>query len=334
MYRHYQPDSDLRAFIVALPKAERHLHLEGSVSFDQLNQFDPERYPSPPPFWQPDFRFESFYHFQALFDEWILPYHSSVSRYQETARRVFANCAAQGCRYVETSFHLPALHWMSAEGPELLSAIRQAAPDDLEVRVFGGMTHEDLGDHRDLLEAALNWDDLTGIDLHGPEDLPLHKDIPAFWRQARNLGKVTKAHAGEFMSASFVSWAVEELQVSRVQHGVRAIESDATVQQLAANQIALDVCPISNLKLAVKGIPDMKSHPVRKLFDAGVTITINTDDTFMFGNTLVEEYTALVEELGFSRNELVELARNGFQNTTLSTQQLSVIHAELDALIS
>lgn len=332
MNRHYHPDPELREFIVGLPKAERHLHLEGSVTFDQLHDFDPERYPSPPPFWQPDFRFESFYHFQALFDEWIVPYHSSVSRYQETARRVFATCAAQGCRYVETSFHLPAIHWMGTDGPELLSAIKQAAPAGLEVRVFGGMTHEDLGDHRDLLESALHWDDLTGIDLHGPEDLPVHDGVPAFWRRARDLGKVTKAHAGEFMSAAFVRWVVEELQVSRVQHGVRAVESTDVVQTLLTNQIALDVCPISNLKLAVEGVPDMPSHPVRKLFDAGVTLTINTDDTFMFGNTLVEEYCALVEELGFTRQQLIELARNGFRDTSLGAQHLSDIHAELDAL--
>lgn len=332
MNRHYNPDAELKSFIVSLPKAERHLHLEGSISFDQLHEFDPERYPTPPAFWDPDFRFDSFNHFQSLFDEWIVPYHSDIARYQETARRVFANCVAQGCRYVETSFHIPAIHWMGVDGPDLLAAIKQAAPANLEVRLFGGMTHEDLGVHQELLEAALHWEDLAGIDLHGPEDLPVDAGVPAYWRRARELGKVTKAHAGEFMPASFVQWAIQALQVSRIQHGVRAIESSQVVQELIAKDIALDVCPISNLKLAVEGVTDMTVHPIRRLYDAGVTVTINTDDTFMFGNRLEEEYCALVEDLQFSRLELIQLARNGFKDALLDADQQRRIADELDAI--
>jgi adenosine deaminase len=228
--RHFVPDAELAAFVAAIPKTETHLHLEGSVSFAQLHEFDPERYAEPPPFWQPDFRYDGFAHFQAEFDHWVLPYHSSVARYQETARHVFAECLAQGCRYVETSFHLPAIDWIDGDGKDLVDAILDTAPEGLEVRLFGGMTHVDYLQHQNVLEQALTWDRLSGIDLHGPEDLPIDKELPDYWQRARDVGKVTKAHAGEFMPASFVEWVVDYLGVERVQHGVRAIESPTVVE--------------------------------------------------------------------------------------------------------
>ena len=330
--RHYTADAELAAFVADLPKTETHLHLEGSVSFEQLHAFDPERYPDPPPFWQPDFRFDSFDHFSSMFEHWIIPYHTSVERYQATARQVFLRCQAQGCRYVETSFHLPAVAWMNVDGPDLIDAIIEAAPTDLEVRVFAGMGHADYAQHGQLLESALNWDHLAGIDLHGPEDWPVDAQLPDYWRRARDCGKVTKAHAGEFMPAAFVDWVLDNLEVDRVQHGVRAIESPAVVEKLVERGVVLDICPISNLKLGVQGIDTMASHPVRRLIDAGVCVTLSTDDTFLFGNSLAEEYYALVQELGFSRAELIEVARNGVTSSMLETSQRAKIEAELDAL--
>lgn len=330
MNRHYQPDPDLGAFIHALPKTETHLHLEGSVSFDQLRDFDPVRYPEPPPFWDSDFRYDGFNHFQAMFNEWIVPYHTSIEHYQETARRVFANCQEQGCRYVEASFHLPSVAWIKGDGIDLLAGILEVVPEGLEVRLFGGMMHTDYGQHGDLLEQALGWESLTGIDLHGPEDWPVDDEIPGLWKRAQSAGKVTKAHAGEFMPAAFVEWVVDRLEVQRVQHGVRAIESPAVMEKLAERGVVLDVCPISNLKLGVEGVAAMSDHPIKRLMDAGVCTTLSTDDTFMFGNTLEEEYAALSMVLGFSRADLIGIARNGFETALLDGERRGRLLAELD----
>ena len=330
---HYTAEPELAAFVAALPKTETHLHLEGSVSFEQLHAFDPDRYSEPPPFWQPDYRFNGFDHFQSLFEEWVIPYHSSLEHYSETAHNVFKRCRAQGCRYVETSFHLPALARMNANGPELLEAIIKEAPPGLEVRVFGGFTRIDYEEHGELLENALGWERLTGIDLHGPENLPIDERLPDYWRRAKECGKVTKAHAGEFMPASSVDWIVDNLEVDRIQHGVRASESSAVVEKLATGGVTLDVCPISNLKLGVEGITTMAEHPIRNLIDAGVCVTVSTDDTFMFGNTLVEEYYALVQELNFTRAELIQVARNGVRVSLLEDSCKQDLDAELDALM-
>ena len=328
--RHYRADDSLATFVAALPKTETHLHLEGSMSFAQLHALDPERYPQPPEFWQADFRYRDFDHFQAICDEWVLPYHNSIERYQETARFVFERCKAQGCRYVESSFHLPVVGLIDGDGQDLIAAILDSVPQGLDVRLFGGMTHTDYGANAALLEAALGWEQLAGIDLHGPEYWPVDAQLPDYWRRARERGKLTKAHAGEFMPAEFVGWVVDKLAVARVQHGVRAIESPAVIEQLLAADVALDVCPISNLKLGVEGIASMRDHPIKRLMDAGVNVTVSTDDTFMFGNQLVEEYYALVQELGFSRAELIQLARNGFNNALLDEPRRAAYLQELD----
>ncbi len=329
MNRHYEAESELETLVAALPKTETHLHLEGSVSFEQLHRFDPEKYPDPPPFWHPEFRYESFDHFQSTFNDWIVPYHSSIDRYRETARYVFAQCVSQGCRYVETSFHLPTIQVLDGDGPDLIAAVSEVVPDGLEVRLFGGMMHNDYSRNKELLEAALGWDDLAGFDLHGPETWPVEDAIPDFWRRAREQGKFTKAHAGEFMPASFVDWVIENLGVCRIEHGVRAVESPELIDKLVDQGIVLDVCPISNLKLGVDGVDHLSSHPVRILVDAGVCVTVSTDDTFMFGNTLAEEYFALSQELGFTSEELIQIARNGFNSALIESAQRDEFLSEL-----
>ena len=331
-YRHYQPDPDLERWLLALPKTETHLHIEGCVTHEQLKRAEPERYVHEPAFWAPDFRFASFAQFNDEFEYWILPYHCTVERYQETAKHAFARCAAQGCRYVEASFHLPALTRMDTSGPELLAAMLEVVPEGLEVRLFGGMLHIDCERNPELLQAALEWQDLAGIDLHGPEDLPMDAGLPEYWLRARAVGKETKAHAGEFMPHTFVSQVLDELGVKRIQHGVRAMDDERLIDRLAREQIVLDMCPISNLKLGVAGVETMANHPLRRFLHAGVRVTVSTDDTFMFGNSLIEEYTALVQELGCTRQELVQLARHGFELPGVSPGVRARALTDLDAM--
>lgn len=139
-------------------------------------------------------------------------------------------------------------------------------------------------------------------------------------------------HTLESLPAGFVDWVIENLGVNRIEHGVRAIESPALVQKLVDHGIVLDVCPISNLKLAVEGIGAMSSHPIRQLVNSGVCVTVSTDDTFMFGNTLTEEYSALSQELEFHNLELIQIARNGFNAALIEPVQRHSLLAELDEI--
>jgi adenosine deaminase len=310
----YRADPSLADFVQRLPKTETHLHIEGACPFSLLQELDPVKYAAPPPFWDDAYRYRSFNQFMDLYVEYCAAFFTSAERYHAAAKIVLKRCAAQGCRYVETSFHLPALLFMKDSGPEVIRAIRAAAPRGLELRVFAGMCHNDYqAAGRELIEDCLRWPELDGIDLHGWEDLPLEAWTADVWARARAAGKFTKAHAGEFMGADYVDRTLDQLKVTRIEHGVRSVENPATVARLLRENVALDICPISNVKLAVRGIPAMKAHPIRRLFDAGVTVTINSDDPFFFGNSLSEEYYALHQELGFNRAELVRIAANGFK---------------------
>ncbi|MGF1531806.1 MAG: adenosine deaminase [Puniceicoccaceae bacterium] len=310
----YTPDPDLREFVQSLPKTETHLHLEGACPLELFQKAIPGRYLDKPPMWDDGFRYRDFEHFMEIYAEVATAVFNSAEAYHEAAKVILRNCADQNCRYVETSFHHGALLSGQMSGEEVVSAILEAAPKGLEVKVFMGMCHNDYhGLGREIIDDCKNWAQLAGIDLHGPEYLPLESWTARVWRETGEAGKVLKAHAGEFMPAAFVRRCVEELGVRRIQHGVRCIEDPAVVELLLEREVTLDVCPISNLKLQVEGIPEMTKHPIRQLFDAGIRCTINSDDPFMFGNTLSEEYYALAIDLRFTRSELAQIAANGFE---------------------
>ena len=104
---------------------------------------------------------------------------------------------------------------------------------------------------------------------------------------------------------------IEKLGAQRIQHGVRALEDPELVSMLRDNGIALDVCPISNVKLRV--VPSAREHPIKKLVEAGVVCTVSTDDPISFGNTIEDEYEFLARELDFNESSLAQIAQNGFR---------------------
>ncbi|MGJ3241479.1 MAG: adenosine deaminase family protein [Opitutales bacterium] len=334
----YIADPETTAFIRHLPKTETHLHIEGALPFELLHAVDPDTYPEPPALWADDFRYDSFDQFMDLYVQYCSAFFTSPERYHEAGKIIFRNCADQGCRYVECSFHAGTVGHMGgpANGPEVVEAIRSAAPEGLPVKVFMGMSHDSHTEPYGLevVKGCLDWDGLDGIDLHGREYLPVEPWTVDLWQRAPKAGKATKAHAGEFMPARFVRYCVEVLGAQRIQHGVRSVEDPEVLRLLADRGVPLDVCPISNVKLQVEGIPDMKHHPLPQLLDAGVTCTINSDDPFMFGNTLTEDYIAVHQDLGLDRRELVALARNGFRVALMDEAWKAPCFAELDRIES
>ena len=254
---------------------------------------------------------------------------TSAERYHLAAKVVFAGHVAQNIKYVETSFASGGIEFLGLDGREVLAAIRSAVPAELEVRVFLGIHHNGCTPKmKPVLADALTWPDLAGIDLHGTESFPLEPWTAEYWAAARRAGKYTKAHAGELMGADFVRQVLTELKPQRIEHGIRSVEDPAVVAEIKRRGVALDVCPISNHKL-VPGI-NLENHPIRQLFNAGVKVTVSTDDPLSFGNTLADEYTALVEQRGFSRKEIVQLMRNGFEVALMPDAQKKPWLEQLD----
>lgn len=321
----------MRDFIQALPKTETHLHIEGALPYELLTAWDPEQWPSDPLFRARAYRYESFPEFERILLDHALPWFTSAERYYEAAKAIFAKHVAQNVRYVETSFHLPVTQVMKLPPSEIVAAIRAAVPVELEVRIFTGMLRSDIvGELRPLIDQLHKLDGLAGVDLHGHETIPTAPDTAAVWARLRAAGKVTKCHAGEFDGPARVREAIEVLGVRRVQHGVRAIEDPAVVKLAADTGTTFDVCPISNIGLKV--FPSMKDHPIRRLMLAGVRCTVSTDDPLCFANSVNEEYQTLATELTFTRAELAQVARNGWEVADVTADVRKAALAEIDRI--
>ncbi len=322
-------DLSLNDFIQAMPKTETHLHLEGALPYELLHAWKPETYPLKPHFHAAEFRFGSFLKFDEVLLGHALPWFVSAERYHEAAKAVFAKHVAQNVRYVETSFHLPVGGFIGVPPREILAAIRAAVPAGLEVRIFAGMLRTDYaGPMRAVIDQLDKWDELAGVDLHGFEQVPTEPWSAKIWERLRGAGKVTKCHAGEFDGAQRVREAIVELGVTRVQHGVRAIEDPRVVALAVERGVTFDVCPISNVRLGVAR--SLAEHPLRALMAAGVNCTVSTDDPLVFGNTLNGEYAALAEEAGFTRAELARVAKNGWAVASVPEAVRSEMCAEID----
>ncbi|MDB6170139.1 MAG: Adenosine deaminase [Verrucomicrobia bacterium] len=302
----------MREFIQALPKTETHLHVEGALPYELLTSFDVQRYPADPEFRRADYRYANFPEFERILLENALGWFTSAERYHEATKVMFARHVAQNVRYVETSFHLPVTKFINVPGPEIIAAIRAAVPAGLEVRIFTGMLRSDLsGDLRPTIDQLHTWSGLAGVDLHGFEQMRTEPETAAVWERLRSAGKVTKCHAGEFGGPERVREAIELLGVTRIQHGVRAIEDPSVVKLAVERGVTFDLCPISNVRLQV--VRTMAEHPIRRLMQAGIRCTVSTDDPLCFANSVTDEYEALAGELKFTRPELAHVARNGWE---------------------
>ena len=148
------------------------------------------------------------------------------------------------------------------------------------------------------------------------------------YQRARNAGLLAVAHAGEEGPPAFVWEALDVLKARRIDHGVRSIEDERLVARLIAEQIPLTVCPLSNVKLRV--FPDLKSHNLKQLLDRGLLVTVNSDDPAYFGGYVGDNFQATAGALELSREEQLRLARNSFVASFLPEAAKRAYLAELD----
>jgi adenosine deaminase len=320
-------------FIARLPKTETHLHIEGALPWELLRGIEPLRFPEPPSSWESTYRFPDFAAFERDLLHMASFWFTSPERYHEAATVLFKRLHEEHTvRYVETSFASGVMEHHGLDGAAVAEAIKSAAPPGLPVRVYMGIHHNGYTERSErFIEASLKWAHLDGLDLHGTETLPLEPWTPDLWRRARDAGKLTKAHAGEFAGPEFVWQVVEELGVTRIQHGVRAAESATLLERLRDREVVFDMCPISNLKLGV--VDCLSAHPIRRLHEAGFRCTVSTDDPLSFGNTILDEYRVLHEELRFSHRELAAIAANGFRVAGADAHSAAMM-AEIEIMVA
>ena len=316
-------------FIRALPKAELHLHLEGAVPW-ALARAQAPTLPERPPWYADGFQFDDFLQFRGAVRD-CMSYLTDAGAYGAAAGAIFRGLLAQNVRYAEISFDVARALEQKLEVHDVVAAIKAAEPPGLITRVFAALSqHKPERTPPAVVEAVLSAPGLDGLSLHGDETAQQTPVFVEAFAEARRRGLQTKAHAGELMGPASVAAALDLLGVTRIEHGVRAAEDDALVDRLAAEGVTLDVCPWSNVRLRV--VKSLAAHPIRRLHERGVRLTINTDDPTVFGRTLSEELTSLVEDLGFTPADLARFQANAFAVAAMPAATRAALLAELTAL--
>ncbi|WP_432259606.1 adenosine deaminase [Cupriavidus sp. TMH.W2] len=179
------------------------------------------------------------------------------------------------------------------------------------------------------LEAALPYRDrFVGVGLDSSEKGNPPEKFARVFAKARELGLHLVAHAGEEGPAQYVTDALDILKAERIDHGVRAIDDPALVERLARERVALTVCPLSNVKLKV--YPDLRNHPLKRMLDAGVMITLHSDDPAYFGGYMNANWEASFDALPLDAADARKLARNSFEAAFLPAMQKAEFLAEVD----
>jgi adenosine deaminase len=174
------------------------------------------------------------------------------------------------------------------------------------------LRHLDEASAERTFDEALPWRDrIVGIGLDSSERGHPPSGFERVFARARGLGLAAVAHAGEEGPPDYVRQALDLLKVRRIDHGNRALEDAGLTARLARERIPLTVCPLSNLRLCV--VPDMASHPLRRMLQAGLMVTINSDDPAYFGGYMTANFVAVQQALALTREEIATLAANGFR---------------------
>ena len=303
------------AWLRRVPKVELHLHLEGAIPHAALWQLV-QKYGGDPAL--PDrhalarrFAFRDFPHF---IETWIWKnrFLREYEDFTSIAEAVARDLAQQNVRYAEAHYSPSDFRHQGLEPQPLTAAIRRGleAVPEVEMALVADLVRDsELPAAARTLAQVREVQDLgvTGIGLGGSEQSFPPEPFADLFERARRHGFHTSAHAGEAAGAESV-WGAIRLRAERLGHATRAEEDPALVDYLAEHRIPLELCPISNLRTNV--VPSIDAHPVRRYFERGLLVTINTDDPAMFGNSLAHEFQALVEVHGFTRDEIRTLILN------------------------
>ena len=307
--------------IAALPKAELHLHIEGTLepelTFELARR---NRVALPYASVEALRRAYEFTDLQSFLD--IYYRGASVLRtrqdFHDMALAYFRKAASQNVRHAEIFFD-PQTHTHRGIAFEtVISGIRDAqqlAERELSLTsklILCFLRHLSEDDAMKTLDAALPFrDSFIAVGLDSSELGHPPSKFQRVFARARDAGLHAVAHAGEEGPPEYIWEALDLLGVQRIDHGVRCLEDPKLVARLAADQIPLTVCPLSNVKLHV--FDTIRDHNLRELLDRGLKVTINSDDPAYFGGYINENYSAVAKALALTRAELEQIAKNSFE---------------------
>jgi adenosine deaminase/aminodeoxyfutalosine deaminase len=297
-------------FPLEMPKAELHLHLEGAVEAETLHELDPA---TPLEELRALYRYSDFDGFLKAFAA-VGKRLRTPDDYGLVTRRLLGRLEEQNVRYAEIMLAAGVVLWKGQEFGPIFDAVREAAAGSrVQVRwILDGVRQFGVEHAMQVAELAADRVDkgVVAFGIGGSEERGPAEWFSEVFAFAKRAGLRLTAHAGESMGPESV-WAALRLGAERIGHGIAAAEDPALMRHLCENDIPLEISITSNLMTGV--VKRLEDHPVRRLYDAGVPITLNTDDPAMFGCTLAGEYRLAARQFGFSEKELRGIAGNGFR---------------------
>lgn len=328
------------SFIRSLPKAELHLHLEGTVDPATLAELS-RRHPTTLPVFNNRYkdvsdsgRVFTEEEARALYDYknftgFLLAFKAVTERlrdpgdYELITYRMCEKLAHERCVYAEVYISVGVIFWRGQAFDPLFEGMergRARGERDFGVKlrwIFDAVRHFGADEAQKVVEKAIECQgrNVIGIGIGGDEARGPAKNFIDVFAHAQSHGLHLTAHAGESAGPESIWSALRDLKAERIGHGLHAIEDPALVETLAETGTPVEVCVTSNVRTGCCGA--MRDHPVRKLFDAGVRIAVATDDPEMFGTSLGREYQVLQDEFGFSDEELRRVAAWSFEASFL-----------------
>ena len=332
----------METWIRDLPKAELHIHIEGSLEPELMFAIAKRNNVTLP--YSSVEAVRDAYQFSNL-QSFLDIYYAGArvllheQDFYDLTWAYLQRCVAQNVRHTEIFFDPQTHTERGIPFSTVITGIYQALKDGKQQLgvsaklILSFLRHLNVESAMETLEQALPFKDwLVGVGLDSSElGNPPEKFQPVFER-ALLEGFLTVAHAGEEGPPEYIWRAVELLKVSRIDHGVRCLEDPQLVQYLAEHQIPLTVCPLSNIKLCVFDV--MANHSLKKLLEARLCITINSDDPAYFGGYVAENFQETRNALELTPEEIFQLARNSFQASFLTPEEKRPFLDELDAFMA
>ncbi len=303
------------------PKIELHMHLEGAMPPEFALELAGEKgVDLSASIEKGQYKYQGFLEFLKTYEH-VTSVITTPEDYYRLTRAVLEQSAQNGVIYTE-SFIAPDFCGGGdvAAWRDYLAAIKQAA-DEMErekgimmraiatvVRHFGPDVAKKIG----ICAQETAGDFVTGFGMGGDENVGKQGDYKFAYDMAREAGLGLTTHAGEWGGVPSILQAIDDLGVSRIGHGVQAIEDPKLVDYLIEKNITLEICPISNIVLGV--YPKMQDHPISRLKEAGVKVTVSTDDPPFFHSTMNKEYSNLSDVFGWNEQDLLQIERNAIES--------------------
>jgi aminodeoxyfutalosine deaminase len=335
--------TEIEEFIRLLPKAELHLHLEGAILPATLVEFSARHDARPLTLAEAEalYRFTDFTGFldafKAVTARLIVP-----EDYELAAWRMMEHLAAQGVVHAEVYIAVGVIYRWRDQDPAAFEPIfaaleraRLRAERELGLSIywiFDAVRHFPIQEaervFRKAAELKPEHSSIVGIGLGGDERRTGSAPFRTLYAQAREAGLRLTNHAGETTGPEAI-WEALAIGSERIGHVFSAIQDSALVQELKTRAVPLELCPTSNLRTGV--CPSFAAHPLRRLFDLGLMVTLNSDDPAFFGSDLANEYLLAHTEQGFTRVELRQLAANSIRASFLPEEAKSSWLARIDS---